>query len=226
MSRVLLPAASADQWQDHLAKPDLHWKAGRSAHALAHAWQAAALSRDGFPDEVGVVLSQSPALSGAEALFVLPEHQTPLPGGRAASQTDALVLARTQDALVVIGVEGKVTESFGPTVADWEVGASDGKRERMSFLLEILGMASVPGAIRYQLLHRAAAALIEARRFHARHAVLLVHSFDPSHTGMADFEAFAALLGADVRPGSIAAAPDRPDGVTLHLAWATGTPRV
>lgn len=224
MRRIYLPAESPDQWRAFLAQPDLHWKAGRSAHALAHAWQAAAGAPDGFPPEVRAALAQAPALAAAEVLLVLPEHETPLPGGRAASQTDALVLARTPEALVVIGVEGKVVETFGPTVAEWEVGASDGKRERLAFLLATLGLPSVPSEIRYQLLHRTAAALLEANRFRAQHAVVLVHSFDTGQTGFDDFRRFASLLGADVQAGGVATAAARAGGAVLHFAWVTGAP--
>lgn len=223
MSRVYVPAESPLAWKPLLAQPELHWLPGRSAHSLAHAWQGATTATGGFPAEVRAVLARDFALAAAEVLVVIPEHQTPLPGGRAASQTDALVLARTADHLAVIGVEGKVTESFGPTVAEWQRDASAGKQERLAFLLETLGLASVPGDVRYQLLHRTAAALLEARAFHARQAVVLVHSFDPGHAGFADFRAFVALLGGDARPGGITTVGER-DGITLAFAWATGMP--
>lgn len=222
MSPVYLAVSSPDAWKPLLAQPELHWKAGRSAHALAHAWQHA-VDGGGLPPEVAAVLAQDPGLDGIEPLLVIPEHETPLPGGREGSHTDALVLARTRDALAVIGVEGKVTEPFGETVESWKKNASQGKQDRLAYLLDVLGLTSVPNSIRYQLLHRAAAALIEARRFHARHAIMLVHSFDPAQTGFADFQAFASLLGGEARAGGLTIVGER-DGITLALGWATGTP--
>ncbi len=63
----------------------------------------------------------------------------------------------------------------------------------------------VPGAIRYQLLHRAASAIIEAKRFGAPHAIMLVHSFSQTHEWFADYAAFAKLLGVEGQ--SIASSP-------------------
>ena len=48
----------------------------------------------------------------------------------------------------------------------------------LSFLRPTLGLAADDvGDARYQLVHRTVSALIEARRFAARHAVMLVHLF-------------------------------------------------
>jgi hypothetical protein len=87
--------------------------------------------------------------------------------------------------------------SFGPTLADWRAKASEGRAQRLRFLIRILGLEDEPvGATRYQLLHRTASALIEAERFHAVAAVMLVHSFSQSRTGWTDFEAFLRMFGA------------------------------
>lgn len=242
MPRVYVPARSADAWRPLLARPERHWVPGRSAHALAHAWQAAADggAPGGWPPEVRAVLAGDPDLANAEALLVLPEHVTPLPGGRRGSQTDALALARADDGLAVVGVEGKAGEPFGPTVDEWQAGrtpadragegARPGRQQRLAFLMEALGLDALPGAIRYQLLHRTAAALIEADRFAARHAVVLVHAFDPPgpdgrQAGFEDYAAFVALFGGAARSG-ILASVDGPIGARgvarLHFGWAAG----
>lgn len=241
MSRVCLPARSADDWRPLLARPDRHWVPGRSAHALAHAWQAAtAGAPGGMPPEVRAVLAGHPDLANAQVLAVFPEHATPLPGGTRPSQTDALVLARAADGLAVVGVEGKAGEPFGPTIDQWQAGrtpadragegARPGRQERLAFLMATLGLDSLPGDVRYQLLHRTAAAVIEADRFAARHAIVLVHAFDPpgpdgQQAGFGDFAAFVALFGGVARPGGLASV-DRPAGAGgprwLHFGWATG----
>ena len=93
-------------------------------------------------------------------------------------------------------VEGKVNESFGPTVNEWREEASPGKGTRLSFLLKTLGLPKqVDGTIRYQLLHRAASAVIEGERFRAAAAVMLVHSFSPRRAGWSDYSAFLKLFG-------------------------------
>lgn len=108
--------------------------------------------------------------------------------------------------MAAIAVEGKAEEPFGDsTVAEWRAGAGPGRRQRLDHLLDVLALPDderLP-SIRYQLLHRTASAIIEARRFGARHAVMLVHSFSAHGAWYDDFAAFAALYGADVSKGTI-----------------------
>jgi hypothetical protein len=82
--------------------------------------------------------------------------------------------------------------------------ASEGKRERLEFLKLTLGLSGdLPETIRYQLLHRMASASIEAKRFRADTAIMLVHSFSPDNIGLADFQAFAALFEATCNTGEV-----------------------
>ena len=128
---------------------------------------------------------------------------------------------------MAIAVEGKAEEPFGDdTVSEWRGTQSPGREERLAYLLDVLGLADDErlAPIRYQLLHRTASAIIEARRFGATHAVMLVHSFSPTDTWFEDFAAFAALYGANAKKGSTVQASTLGD-VTLHLGWASDTPR-
>jgi hypothetical protein len=219
MSGFFVPTRGVEDWRLLLAKPDLHWKEGRSAWLLAHAWEQAA----GFPPGVKAVLDTSgdPVLDGLEFIVGFPEYETPLPGGSRPSQTDLLALARNSARqLVVIGVEGKVDEPFGPTVEEWLDGASPGKLERLGFLCEKLGLdASMVSELRYQLLHRTVAAMLEAGRFGAAAAVMMVHSFDANGAGFDDFSAFGQSLGVTPSRDSVVAiaAP-----ANLGLAWVGG----
>src|SRR4051794_40984872 len=176
MPPIYVPSTGAHDWQWLLAKPGLHWKHNASAMSLADAWETARP----WPPEVEAALERSD-LGNLEFLLGLPEHQTPLPGGRAASQTDLLVLARRRaGGLVVLAVEGKANEPFGDdTVAEWRAADTPGRKTRLAYLLELLGLPDDDrtARLRYQLLHRAAAGLIEAERFGAGDAVLLVHAF-------------------------------------------------
>jgi hypothetical protein len=119
-------------------------------------------------------------------------------------------------------VEGKVNEPFGPTMQEWEKDASDGKKKRLAYLCGLLGLTHpVPPEVHYQLLHRSASALIEAQRFKADAAVMLIHSFSPEYRWFDAFSLFAALFGAKATVGklipvkSIAYPP-------LYLAWCSG----
>lgn len=220
VSRIYIPAVSAEQWAQFLAEPSKHWRSGYSARALAYAWQEA----NGFPAEIQAAFDDTAHLRGIELLLAIPEHQVPLPGGSRPSQNDVWVLAKTSGTLVSIAVEGKVSESFGPTLGDWLADASTGKLARLAYLRKELGLPEsldLVSSIRYQLLHRTASAIIEAKRFGARHAVMLVHSFDRSNERFGDYAAFASILKVEVAVNKIVDAGKRGD-IQLSLGWICG----
>ncbi len=208
--RIFLPSKGAEDWRALLADPDKHWRTGYSARSAAARWENA----DGLPDEIRTVFEEA-GLDPVELLAAFPEWKTPLPGGRRESQTDILALVRTARGLFVAGVEAKVAEPFGPTVSEWLADASPGKVERLTFLREKLGLREDVSALRYQLLHRTASAIIEAERFGAVGAAMIVQSFSQAGAWKADFVAFLAAMRIDekrVRAGNPA----------LVLAWAQG----
>jgi len=217
MSRIYLPAQSAEDWQQLLAEPEKQWKPGFSARAFAYCWQEA----DGFPFEIRRIF-RGTVLDGLWMLLGFPEHQVPLPGGKRPSQSDLWVLARKDEELVSIAVEGKVSEPFGPTIGEWYKDASKGKMERLAYLQEQLGLSGPPPlGTRYQLLHRTASAVIEARRFSARHAVMLVHSFSQTNEWFDDFRFFVNLFGKKADIGRLVTVGEV-EGVSLHLGWCKG----
>ena len=212
----LVPSRSAEDWKQFLADPEKQWRTGYSARTLAFAWQEA----KGFPREVRSILE--PQFPGIEMLLGIPEHKVALPGGGRASQTDLWVLAGAGEELVSIAVEGKVSEAFGPTVNEWLIDATEGKQERLKFLRTQLECGeTVPGTVRYQLLHRAASAILEAKRFRARHAVLLVHSFSRTREWLEDFIAFGALLGVGAGADGLSTSREC-NGVKFSMGWVCG----
>ncbi|RKQ90875.1 HD domain-containing protein [Solirubrobacter pauli] len=221
MTRIYIPSHGAQDWRWLLAKPRLHWRHGASAKALADSWEAG----DPWPAEIRSALAAS-GFGELELLFAAPEHETPLPGGSRASQTDLLVLARRPAGdQIVFAVEGKVNEPFGDHAVDqWRVQSdSQGRKDRLAFLLDRLGLAddASVASLRYQLLHRTVAALLEAERFGAPEAVMLVHSFSATAEWRDDYVSFARALGADPDEQPIVPA-QVPGDVTLHLGWVTG----
>ena len=111
------------------------------------------------------VLTQAPPFRDLEMLIAIPEHQVRLPGSSSPSQSDLWVLARCGDELVSIAVEGKVSESFGPTIAEWGYDSSPGRQQRLKLLCSSLDLEfPTPKEIRYQLLHHTASAILEAKR--------------------------------------------------------------
>ena len=219
MSAIYVPSAGPDSWRQFLAQPERQWATGYSARTLAHSWEAA----DGLPAEVRTALEA--VVTTPRLLLALPEHKTALPGGRRESQSDVFALIRSDEHLIAATIEGKVDEPFGPTVAEWLHDASPGKRIRLEAVCGLLGLPAEPdGDVRYQLLHRTAAAVIEADRFAAGAAAMIVHSFSPDARSHADYGRFAALLGAEAVVGS-AARVQLPSGKPLYLAWAPGDQR-
>jgi hypothetical protein len=154
-------------------------------------------------------------------------HRVALPGGSRASQIDLFVLARTGDGeLVSITVEGKVGEPFGPRVSDWLVDDRGGKQRRLAALLETLGLPAdtAPDLLRYQLLHRTAAAVIEAQRFNARYAMMVVHAFGKHRGGYDAYAEFGEAIGARPERGHITPARDT-GRVSLSVGWIDGVGR-
>jgi len=219
MKRLYLPLKNIEQWKALLPNPEKQWKTGNSARALAFSWHEA----NGIPDEVKRVLSPCLDFHDVEALIMIPEHKVALPGSGHSSQNDLWLLAKSNHYLVSIAVEGKVSESFGCTLDKWLKDASDNRHKRLTFLQETLCVEIIPPHIRYQLIHRTVSALIEAKRFCASHAVMLVHSFSQTDDCFIDYAAFAKWLGADASINQVIHAGIR-GGVHLHLAWVTGNP--
>lgn len=113
-------------------------------------------------------------------------------------------------------------EEFGPPVGKKREDSSPGVKERLDYLCDLLGITGHDlDNIRYQLLHRTASALIEADRFCAKQALMLVHSFSQTHKWFYDYAAFAALFDQDVTPNSPVFAGKR-SGKHLYLGWVTG----
>jgi len=161
-------------------------------------------------------------LQKLELLLAIPEYRVGMPGGGHASQNDLFVLAKTADGKqVCITVEGKVNESFGPTVKAWLEEPTPGKEKRMEFLRERLGLVDdIPGDIRYQLFHRTVSALVEAKRFNASYAMMIVHSFSPDKTGFKDYQAFLGLFGQSALAGSLVELPIN-NPIRLYLGWVS-----
>ncbi len=219
MTKFFAPADRANDWQQLLAKPTLHWKTGYSAKTLAHSW----IEAQGFPSEVKQVLHGSglPALTNLQFLVGFPEYEVPLPGGKRPSQNDVFVLARGSDELVTLAVEGKVSEPFDKIISERFANPTPGEVERLTYLKQLLQLPDDIGHIRYQLLHRSASAIIEAQRFGASHAVMLVHSFSQSMEHFDDYQAFARLFESEVSPNSLHEAAHL-GGVHFYLGWVVG----
>lgn len=212
MARILTFTSSPKDWQALLADPVKHWRTGYSARTLAHCWEAA----DGFPSEVAKALQQTDeaALQELTPVLAIPEFQVPLPPGGHPSQNDLFVLARSAKGPVCIMVEGKVSEPFGNLIYK-EIARAQARKAttrlpaRVKALLQLLfGHPCNPlekpwSHMRYQILHRAASAVITGEQFRATAAVMLVHSFSEQRVGWSDYKLFADLFGVHAKEGVV-----------------------
>jgi len=217
VNRFFIPANNPEDWKSLLAKPDRHWRTGYSAQSLAYCWQEV----NDFPKSIRKVFRNSKIdlFQNIELLLAFPEYKHPLPGGKRASQSDIFILAKENNQLVSITVEGKVSEPFGPTVAEWKSDKGRGKRQRLKFLCDELHLDEDEiDDIRYQLLHRTASAIIEAKRFKAENALMLVHSFSEENEGFEDYCRFLDLFGVKGEIDSVVFAKNI-DGIDLFFAW-------
>lgn len=218
MANHFITCPTPEVWRALLKDPEKHWRDGYSAKELAMSW----LHADGFPPKVESVLRRSPHFHDIEMLLGVPEHRVSVPGRGPDSQNDVWVLAQAGGRFVSIAVEGKVEESFDDTVGELLVGASVNRRFRHAGLAKILGLDdAIPNDIRYQLVHRTASAILEAQRFNAAHAIMLVHSFSQSHTHFGDFERFVGLFDCAASRDTVISVGEW-SGVQLHFAWVTG----
>jgi hypothetical protein len=219
-SSILVPSRGLDSWRDLLADRVEQWKPGHSAMELAVRWEDSA----GFPPEVAALFEQQVLTRGARMLLGIPEHRVPLAGGARASQTDLWVLSRVDSGLMSVAVEGKVDEPFGPTVGEWKPDGTPGRTKRWATICSLLELETTCAqAIRYQLFHRTVSALLEAQRFSARCAAVIVHSFSETAASFHDFQQFVRLLGGEIpRPDAFVEVPPR-EGIALFFGWASAS---
>lgn len=215
-SHLHIPARVARDIIPFLGKGEAHWREGYSAHALATTW----CRQDGLPPSVRRLLDGTETFAGAELVDGFFERETNLQDGLPrASQTDLLAIIRIKSGLAVLAVEGKVEEPFERVIGN-QRHLSPGQRKRLAGLQAFFGIPDADvSALRYQLFHRAAAAVLEAKRYACRNAFLLVQSFSPNLTGHGDFSAFALAIGLGVGPAMTVLGPKAVDGVSLYAGW-------
>lgn len=214
---ILVPAPSVDAWKDRLPDPDTRWKPGESAHSLAARWHGLT----GFPPEVSGLLDTLDATRGATLVLAIPEHQVPLAGGARASQTDLWLLGRTSRGLLSVVIDAVVNQGFDPVVRDPK--EETGPAELWAALCRFLEIEQPSDApVRSRFLHRTATALLEARRFFARGAAVIIHSFSQSCDGFGDFQHFVRVMGGRLeRPGQLVSVAPR-EGIEMFFGWAQG----
>jgi hypothetical protein len=222
MSRIYIPSKSVNDWQSLLASPEKQWKSGYSAKAAAYSWQEA----KGFPEEISALLatSENKNLGASELVLAIPEHKVYFPPIQGhPSQNDVFALGRTTNGkLLSMAVEVKVAESFDTTVEKWIKDPTPGKEARLEYLKSRLGIRDKEiGAIRYQLLHRLVSSIIEAERFNAKHAILVIQSFSLIDEWFDDFSNFISIFDKKVEIGKLVKIGEIKN-IKVHAGWAKG----
>ena len=218
--RLHVPLTEPEDVVRHLAEKERHWEEGRSAHALAYAWHR----QRGFPPAISSIFNGHPIFRSAKLIDAFLERQTDLGSPGAHSQTDLLAIASIDSGLVIVGVEGKAGETFDRVVHQWlEEGGR--RKERLEGLCKTLCLSvEAVDQLRYQLLHRAASAIYEAKRYRTNFAAMIIHSFKDDQRGFSDFCAFARALGENApKVGTLMGPFPRdglsPEGVSLYIGW-------
>ena len=186
----------------------------------AASWEDAG---DSLPSEITAVLESTAesALVNLKLVAALPEWKVTLPGGERASATDVLAICRNETALCIVAVEAKVLEDFGPSLSTKRLSASNEQADRLDFLHTLLKVKRFSDAIRYQLLHRTASAILTAREFHAGAAVMLVQAFETPSDRRKDFVDFCGEMGATQVSSDVYKVPEF-GAINLYLAWCNG----
>ncbi len=224
MKRIFVPTQTPSEWQRLIAKPTLQWKKSYSAMTTAACWENAAGE---LPPEVKQTFQNSGQsdLLDLKLMVAIPEWEVELPGGMRPSHTDVLVLASNKEGLVVIGVEAKVDEPFGPTLGKKRAEESTGQSERIDYLHTVLRLdVPLKDEIRYQLLHRTVSALRTAQDFHADTAVMLVHAVIPTRRWRNDFSPSCGAVAATPLSPDLCIVP-RFEFPRLYLVWCAGDGR-
>lgn len=215
LPHIAVPLLRPEDVIPHLGKPT-HWKQGRSAKAVADSWFYA----NSIPEPVRNVLDQANEYRGAILIDAWLERCVDLGDGGRPTQTDLMAVLGIGARLSILAVEAKVDESFGPTVDKWLAEEGDGKLSRLEMLCELFGLSfGTVRSMRYQFLHRTASAILEARRYRATDAVMLVQSFCPKDSGLEDFRAFFGAAGFNGFDAGRLSEAKTVGGIRLRIGW-------
>jgi hypothetical protein len=227
MSQLVTHTRGLCNWRDRLASPDRQWKRKYSAFEAAVAWETASARPSGLPKPIEQVF-QDNGICAPVLLLAVAEHKVDLPGGNAASQCDVWAIVKTVRGLLSLTVEAKAGEAFGDEILEKWLGAGKtdlsikNRKVRWEHVRANLPIGDSFLHVRYQILHRCAAAIIEAKRWGCPNAAFIVQAFDKAELGKADtnFKAYeefcAALKLPAVRAGLSTTAVD---GISLSVGW-------
>jgi hypothetical protein len=203
----------------------------------AVAWEAAAAAdrgnTAGLPEPIAQLFASCLYIQPV-LLLAIAEHKVALVGRGGDSQCDVWALVRTGAGTVSLSVEAKVREPFGTanqSLNDWLVAEKVGepkraeesqtnRQARWAYVQSHLPIAEGEGysAVAYQLLHRCAAAVIEAERFGLKHAAFVVQAFGSPTESFDEYSKLCRAMGLQASRDRMGVA--KVGDVTLGVGWA------
>jgi hypothetical protein len=142
----------------------------------------------------------------------------------AASQCDVWAVVKTQVGMLSLTVEAKAKEKFGDEILEKWLAAGTTEKSRTNREIRFKYIRSnLPRSdsflkVRYQMLHRCAAAVIEAKRLGFQHAAFVVQAFDSPKESFQDYAVFCQALNIPTCRGNMATTSV--DGISLSVGWA------
>ena len=223
MNRLCIATRGLGSWREQLASPDRQWKRGYSAFETAVSWERAADTSSGVPDPIARLFRES--VHGEPLLiFAVAEHKVELPGGRAASQSDLWAVVRTSIGMLSLTIEAKANEFFGDDeLEQWLIaGKSEeslaNRKQRWEYVQTHLPKSDSFSRVRYQILHRCAVSVIEAKRLGFKQAAFVVQAFGSPAKSFDDYTAFCRALGLQASRERLSTA--LVEDISLSIGWA------
>jgi uncharacterized protein DUF6946 len=223
MNRLHTATRGLCNWRERLASPDRQWRRRFSAFEAAVSWELASTNASGLPAPIDKLFKENnyhePVL-----IFAVAEHKVELPGGNAASQSDVWAVVKTTAGMLSLTAEAKASEAFGDEILErWLVAGKteesiSNRKKRWEFIRSHLPKSDFFPQVRYQMLHRCAAAVMEAKRFEFMHAAFIVQAFNSPDQSFQDYKVFCQALQVPAARGSIA--KTSVEGISLSIGWA------
>jgi hypothetical protein len=226
MNRLHIATRGVCNWRERLASPDRQWKRGFSAFETAVSWELASSGESGLPAFIDRLFRENnydkPVL-----MFAVAEHKVDLPGGNAASQCDVWAIVNTSAGMLSLTVEAKASEACGDEILEkWLVAGETERaignrknRWEWDYVQSHLPNSDSLLQVRYQMLHRCAASVIEAKRLGFQHAAFVVQAFNTPDKSFQDYAVFCQALRIPAVRGSMATTSSV-DGISLSVGWA------
>jgi len=223
MSRLHTATRGLCNWRERLASPDRQWKRGFSAFETAVSWELASTNKSGLPAPIDKLFRENnydePIL-----IFAVAEHKVDLPGGTAASQSDVWAVVKTTAGMLSLTVEAKASEAFGDEILErWLVAGKteesiSNRNKRWEYIRSHLPKSDFLPQVRYQMLHRCAASVMEAKQFGFMKAVFVVQAFNTPANSFQDYAVFCQALQVPAARGRMATTSV--EGISLSIGWA------